>query len=159
MKRILYGTVLAASVSACGAVFNGGPAHLNVTSSPANAEIWVDGMSSGATPSVLELDKKREHVVTLKRTGYNDLTVRVGRSFRGRYVVFDVLGGLIPIVIDAASQSWYVLDRNAVNVTLQSASGGDGAALHGSLSGEQVKRILAGESAALVIGAPLQQAR
>lgn len=159
VKHLIFGLAVATAATACGAVFNGGPAHINVVSSPANAEIWVDGMRSGATPTVLELNKKKEHLITFKRAGYQDVNVQVGRSFRGRYVVFDVLGGLLPVVIDAASQSWYVLDRNAVNVTLPSAAGQDASSLHGTLSGEQMKRILAGESPASVVREQLRGGR
>jgi hypothetical protein len=147
--------MLLAAALGCGAVFNGGPARVNVTSSPADADVWVDGINYGVTPVVLELDKKKEHQVSFKRAGYHDVSIPIGKSFRGRYVVFDVLGGLLPVIIDAASQSWYVLDRDVVHANLRASDGSDGrdgAARHGKLSDEQMKRILGGEPATSVIG-------
>lgn len=143
MKKI--GLVVAAlslsSLSACGALFNGGPANVTVNSNPPGAEVWVDGTNRGVTPATLQLSKKESHTVTLRRAGYQETTVTINRKVSGTYVILDVLGGLLPVIIDAATGSWYVLDTNEVNVTLPS-----GTAMSGQLTPEQLGAVRLGAS-------------
>ena len=37
----------------------------------------------------------------------------------GVWIVLDILGGVIPIVIDAATGNWYELDQDHVNALLE----------------------------------------
>jgi len=117
--------IVAASVTAaaCGAIFNSGPARVNFTSTPDTSEVWIDGIRRGTTPVFLELEKKKDHTVTFKKAGYQDMTNPIPKSIKGVYVVFDVLGGLLPVIIDAATGSWYVLSTDHVHGTLQRMSG------------------------------------
>ena len=150
MKRSILAAslaaVLLAGTSACGALFNGGPARLNVTSSPDTAEVWVDGTRRGTTPLSIELSKKTDHTIVYKRAGYQDLTLNVTKKLQAGYVVLDVLGGLVPLIIDGATKSWYVLDRKDAHGILQPQVG-----LHGTLTDRQLALIMAGAPAAQVI--------
>jgi hypothetical protein len=154
MKKI--GLVVAAmslsSLSACGALFNGGPANVTVNSNPAGAEVWVDGTNRGVTPATLQLSKGQNHTVTLRRAGYQEQTVVINRKVSGTYVILDVLGGLLPIIIDAATGSWYVLDTDEVNVDLQS-----GTAMSGQLTPEQLGAVRLGASIGDFIDFGVQQ--
>jgi hypothetical protein len=143
MKKI--GLVVAAlslsSLSACGALFNGGPADVTVNSNPAGAEVWVDGTNRGVTPATLQLSKGQSHTVTLRRAGYQEKTVVIDRKLSSTYLILDILGGLLPVVIDAATGSWYVLGTDEVNVDLQS-----GTAMSGQLTPEQLGAVRMGAS-------------
>ena len=134
-KLLLLAGVAAAA--GCGALFNSGPARVNFTSTPDNAEVWIDGVRRGTTPVFLELEKKKDHTVTFKKAGYQDMTNPLPRSIKGVYVVFDVLGGLLPVVVDAATGSWYVLSTDHVHGTLQQTTG--------QLTPDQLRRFKAGE--------------
>ncbi len=155
MKKI--GMVVAAlslsSLSACGALFNGGPANVTVNSNPAGAEVWVDGTSRGVTPATLQLSKNQNHTVTLRRPGYQETTVTLNRKVSGTYVILDVLGGLIPIIVDAATGSWYVLDTKEVDVNLQQG----GTAMSGQLTPEQLGAVRLGASVGDFIDLGVQQ--
>jgi hypothetical protein len=143
MKKI--GLVVAAlslsSLSACGALFNGGPANVTVNSNPAGAEVWVDGTNRGVTPATLQLSKGQSHTVTLRRAGYQEKTVVIDRKLSSTYLILDILGGLLPVVIDAATGSWYVLGTDEVNVDLES-----GTAMSGQLTPEQLGAVRMGAS-------------
>jgi hypothetical protein len=106
------------SLSACGAVLNGGPANVPMSTNPPGAEIWIDGVNRGITPATLSLAKNRPYTVTFRRAGSQDTSVEIGRKVSGGYVVLDVLFGLLPVIVDAATGSWYVLDTSNVNVNL-----------------------------------------
>lgn len=137
MKKVLG--VLAGSmiVAGCGAIFNSGAARVNFTSTPDSSEVWIDGVRRGTTPVFLELEKKKDHTVTFKKAGYQDMTNPLPRAIKGVYVVFDVLGGLLPVIVDAATGSWYVLSTDHVHGTLQQTTG--------QLTPDQLKRFLGGE--------------
>lgn len=154
MKKI--GAVVAAlslsSLSACGALFNGGPANVSVNSTPAGAEVWVDGTNRGVTPATLQLSKGQNHTVTLRRPGYQETSVVLNRKVSTTYVILDVLGGLLPIIIDAATGSWYVLDTNEVNVNLAPNT-----AMSGQLTPEQLGAVRLGAPVADFIDVQVQQ--
>ena len=151
MKRMIV--VVAASMFAagCGALFNGGPARVNFTSTPDTSEVWIDGVRRGTTPIFLELDKKKDHTVTFKKAGFQDMTNPIPRSIKGVYVVLDVLGGLLPVIVDAATGSWYVLSTDHVHGVLQRMSG--------QLTPEQLERYKAGEPLSHFINAESLVAR
>lgn len=140
MKKIAL-VAAAMSLSACGALFNGGPANVTVNSNPAGAEVWVDGTNRGITPATLQLSKDQNHTITLRRAGYQEQTVTLNRKLSTTYLILDILGGLIPVIVDAATGSWYVLDTNEVNVNLTS-----GTAMSGQLTPEQLGAVRLGAS-------------
>lgn len=111
----------------CGALFNGGPATVNFTSTPVGAEVIVNGTPRGVTPVMLPLAKNQNHIVLFKMAGHSDFGVALDRQVSAGYVVLDVLGGLLPVVIDAATGSWYELSTNSVHGSLErTASDADG---------------------------------
>ena len=137
MKRMPVVIAAGMLAAGCGALFNSGPARVNFTSTPDSSEVWVDGVRRGTTPIFLELEKKKDHTVTFKKAGFQDMTNPIPRSIKGVYVVFDVLGGLLPVIVDAATGSWYVLSTDHVHGVLQRMSG--------QLTPEQLERVKAGE--------------
>jgi hypothetical protein len=163
VKRLIPTLVLAVAVSAC-ATFHGSNSQLQsgrwrdvagVTPSPGNAEVWADGKRYGVTPIAIDLDRLRDREVSFKRTGYRETRVQLAPSLNGRYVIFDVVDGFVPVVVDAGTQSWYMLDKYAVRATLQPTDGpGEGVKLRGTLTEDQVNRLVAGETAATVIEIP-----
>lgn len=137
MTKKLLLLAAGAAAAGCGALFNSGPARVNFTSTPDNAEVWIDGVRRGTTPIFLELEKKKDHTVTFRKAGYQDMTNPLPRSIKGVYVVFDVLGGLLPVIVDAATGSWYVLSTDHVHGNLQQTTG--------QLSPDELRRFKAGE--------------
>lgn len=142
----------ALTLAGCGALFNGGPANVTMQSNPAGAEVWIDGTNRGVTPVTLEMAKNRDHTVTFRRAGYQDTSVEIRRKLSGTYLVLDILGGLLPVIVDAATGSWYVLDTSNVNVNLLS-----GTAMEGQLTPEQLGAVRMGVSVERFIGGSIEQ--
>lgn len=117
-RRAMMVPVLALGLSACGALFNGGPANVALNSNPAGAEVWIDGANRGVTPTTLQLAKGQNHTVTFRKAGFADTTYEITREVSATYVVLDVLGGILPVIVDAATGSWYVLSTDEVHVQL-----------------------------------------
>lgn len=139
MKKIAL-VAAAMSLSACGALFNGGPQNVMVSSSPAGAEVWVDGTNRGITPATLQLAKDDSHTITLRRAGYQEQTVVINRRMSSTYLILDILGGLLPVIVDAATGAWYVLETDNVNVALTP----NGTAMSGQLTPEQLGAVRLG---------------
>jgi len=137
------------ALSACGALFNGGPANVAMSSNPAGAEIWIDGTNRGITPATLQLAKDKNHTVTFRKAGFADTNYQINRQVSPTYVVLDVLGGLLPIVIDAATGSWYVLSTKEVNVQL-----GQQTVAQGQLTPEQLGAVRLGTPVANFVDTP-----
>src|SRR5690606_18412236 len=139
-----------AAVAGCGALFNSGPAKVTFTSSPEGAEVWVNGMRRGTTPLVLDLQKNQDYTVIFKKPGHADVAVTVSKKVGAGYVVLDVLGGLLPVIIDAATGSWYVLSTNTVHGMLNPAT----SELSGELTPEQLDQVRRGVPASRFIEIP-----
>lgn len=129
------------ALSGCGALFNGGPAHVAFQSNPSGAEVWINGAQRGATPITLDLAKNQNYTVTFKKAGFQDATMNLNKKVGAGWVILDILGGVLPVVVDAATGSWYGLSTNNVNMNLTQAT-----AMHGQLSTEQLAAVRMGAS-------------
>lgn len=123
--------------SACGALFNGGPSHVAFNSNPAGAEVWIDGSMRGATPLNLDLAKNHSYSVVMKKPGYMDATYNLERKVGTTWLILDILGGLLPVVVDAATGDWYTLSSENVLLNLPPRSG----MLEGKLTPEQLAAV------------------
>lgn len=104
--------------TSCAALFNGSRGKVQVNSSPAGAEIYVDGKYMGVTPKKIKLDNEVGHTLVLK-SGTQQATYTLESKLGAGWVVLDVLGGLIPVVVDAATGSWHSLKPNKVDQTFK----------------------------------------
>lgn len=121
MKKLgllVFSAVFFATLSGCGTLFNSGQEDVAMSSEPNEAEVFVDGSRVGQTPVTLELDNQATHTVTFRKEGYQEATCQIGTSVGAGYVVLDVLGGLVPVIIDAATGKWKSMDKGSCNVTL-----------------------------------------
>lgn len=100
---------------ACAALFSGSSEMVDFTSDPSGAKVYVNGVLKGRAPVRLKLQKKHTYDVEFRMAGYDPVTTAISNSVGGGWVVLDILGGLLPVVIDAATGSWYSLDQDHVN--------------------------------------------
>lgn len=143
MSRLLV-PVLCVILAGCGALFNGGPANVAFNSDPSGAQILIDGTARGTTPATLSLAKNKSYLVTFKKAGFQDASAEITRKVSGGYIVLDILGGVLPVVVDAATGSWYVLSTENVSMNLRNAT-----AMQGQLTPEKL--------AALKYGVPMDK--
>ena len=77
----------------CAVMTRGTSLEIPVTSRPGGAKIAVDGKQMGLTPLNLKLDRKKDHLIRVERTGYVPLEIRaLSQGSRGRPVF--VMGNL-----------------------------------------------------------------
>ena len=136
MKKNACWTALALlllATTACGTLFNSGTRQVALSSTPSAAEVWINGERQGTTPLTLDLDNHNGHMVTFRMAGHDDVVCQLNASIEVKWLVLDILGGPIPIIVDASTGKWKSLESDNCNVTLP--------ARQGTLSEEQMKRL------------------
>ncbi|MFP4527213.1 MAG: PEGA domain-containing protein [Candidatus Kapaibacterium sp.] len=109
-------------LNACGLIFSGTHDEVQMHSSPEQADIYIDGQYRGSTPMKLKLRSDQDYLVEFRKEGYETRTVNLTCSVGAGYVILDILLGVVPIIIDAATGGWYTLDQYNVGVTLPEKS-------------------------------------
>ncbi len=111
--------VLSFTLSSCATLFKGSTENVNFSSEPYGAKVYVNGDLLGTTPFALKLKSNKTYTIKFEKNGYLNKTVMLNSSVGTGWVVLDVLGGLIPVIIDAATGNWYNLDQDHVNAVLE----------------------------------------
>jgi PEGA domain len=97
---------LALCTTACAAVLGSHQKTFDLQSTPQSADVYVEGNRLGATPLRVKLDNHKNYTFVFRKEGYKDASCSLNKATGGGWVIFDVLTGLVPIVIDAATNSW-----------------------------------------------------
>jgi|TARA_R110001606_G_scaffold36639_1_gene104627 hypothetical protein len=119
-KFILLLTVITTlTLTSCATLFGPKSHSLSATSNPQGAEIYVDGERMGVTPLKLELDPSKTYSIEYRKKGYRSITKIVKGKVGVKWIVLDILGGLIPVVIDAATGNWYEFEKDRINANLE----------------------------------------
>ena len=102
-------------VTSCATIFKGTTDPIKFGSNPAGAEVYIDGKLMGKTPINFELTSKKTYVIDFKFEGQTK-TINLTNKIGIQWIILDVLGGLIPVVVDAVTGDWYQLKPKDVNV-------------------------------------------
>jgi len=103
----------------CATIFKGPSNMVDFSSDPTGAEVYVNGYLMGKTPVKLKLESKRTYTIEFKKEGFETKTFTLTNHVGAGWIILDVLAGLVPVIIDAATGSWYELDQDAVNAILE----------------------------------------
>ena len=122
MKKLLliaFVSVLSFSLSGCATLFARKTNSLNVISSPAGADVYVNGFKMGTTPVELALKPDKTYTIEYRKEGYENVVRVVNTKVGAGWIILDVLGGLIRIIVDVATGDWKKLDQKSVNAALE----------------------------------------
>ena len=111
--------VLLLLLAGCGMLFIPSTKDVTVNSSPVEAQVSIDGVDHGLTPLTIELDNNESHTIVISKDGYETVTCNLTARVKGGIIVLDILGGLIPVIVDAATGAWKALDETACSVQLR----------------------------------------
>jgi len=67
----------------------------------------------------LKLESKKIYHIEFKKEGYESKTYTITNHIGVNWVILDVLLGLVPVIVDAATGSWYYLDQESINTVLE----------------------------------------
>jgi hypothetical protein len=111
--------LLMIQAAGCATLLVPSTAHIPVTSNPPGATVLLDGQRLGETPMVVQAANKNRHVITLHMDGYREGVCQLTTGVGAGYVILDVLLGIVPAIIDVATNSWTDIDQRDCRVTLQ----------------------------------------
>lgn len=117
-KLTIAFVLLIALTTSCATLFGPKTNALSISSSPDGAEVYVNGFKRGTTPVELNLKPDQSYTIEFRKEGYQSVTRVVNTKVGAGWIVLDILGGLIPVVVDAATGAWNKLDQDAVNAAL-----------------------------------------
>jgi hypothetical protein len=119
--------LLAFPVTGCGALLHGPRQDIDVQSSPAGAKVETSPASgSYTTPTRLSLERKNSYVLSFTAPGYAPATFNIRNGIGTGTVIADVLlTGLVGVVVDGLTGSWYGLSPENAQVTLVRPGGSE----------------------------------
>lgn len=103
----------------CATLFKGSGSTVDFSSDPTGAQVYVNGVPRGTTPINLKLESKKTYTIEFKKDGFETKTYTITNHVGVGWIVLDVLFGLVPVIVDAATGAWYELDQDAVNAVLE----------------------------------------
>lgn len=114
-KAVLIAALLLITglLSSCALLFKGESSKVNFKTKPDGAEVIVNGVSYGTTPVEVHLKSDTSYTVELKYHGQTHNLV-LQNNVGGLWVVLDILGGFVPLIVDAATGAWYNLSPGQV---------------------------------------------
>ena len=119
-KIVLLLTVITTlTLTSCATLFGPKSHALSANSNPPGAEIYVDGERMGITPLKLELDPSKTYSIEYRKEGFRSITKTVKGKVGVKWIVLDILGGFIPVIVDAATGNWYEFEKDRINTNLE----------------------------------------
>lgn len=119
MKTIFSLSLFAALVllSNCATLFkNSAPPEVSLSSNPDNAKVYVNGVYMGSTPLKLSLVADKTYDVRFEKNGFPPIHRQIGKTIGAKWIILDVVGGGVPLIVDAITGKWYDLDQEQVEV-------------------------------------------
>jgi len=120
MRKTFLFTALVLSIilTSCATIISGTTQKVSLSSNPSLANVYIDEIKVGKTPYVAKLERKTEHKVKIELAGYKPYETTLTRKFNAWYIGNVFIGGLIGLVVDAATGSIYNLSPNQVNAAM-----------------------------------------
>ena len=109
--------------SGCATIVSPGPDYVYVTSVPSGATVTIDGLQVGQTPISTSVNR-RAATIAFSKAGYQTVTAGVPKVFNGWVIGNVVIGGIIGIIIDAATGNVTKVSGN-ISANLPKLESGD----------------------------------
>lgn len=103
----------------CATLEKGTHESVDFDSDPSGADVYVNGDRMGSTPVTLKLESKTIQRVEFKKSGYRSKNYTITNHIVTKWVIFDVILGVAPVIVDAVTGAWYELDQDEVNAVLE----------------------------------------
>jgi hypothetical protein len=105
----------------CATIFKGSNEKVSFSTEPENASVYVNGMYSGKGAFQQNLASNGTYAVECRRPGFEAKSQTINHAVGAGWIILDVLGGFVPLIIDAATGSWNQLDNTTVRCSLEQA--------------------------------------
>ncbi|PWJ42010.1 caspase family protein [Sediminitomix flava] len=111
---------LSVCVSSCATVFKGRYAtkRITISSDPAPAKVYIDGIYVGETPLKARVSQREEHELLFKREGYYPVKYFLKRKPQLSYLLFNLVTYGVGIPLDFATGAIYTPDHKYIRVAM-----------------------------------------
>jgi hypothetical protein len=108
-------------------IFNGTRQEILANSTPETSKVTTSpNTAEYQTPITLKLERKKSYSIRFERAGYSAATVEIQNHLQAGILVLDILLGLVPVVVDAATGAWYKLTPSSALVAMTRLAQADG---------------------------------
>lgn len=104
--RLIAVTALSLLLTGCATILNGGPEAVRFQTVPDSATVYANGQRLGEAPVTGLLDPSQNNIIRIVHEDCNPLTTSLNTSTGAGWVVADILTGLLPVAVDAATGAW-----------------------------------------------------
>ena len=130
MKKFLLNSIIALIIVymsvGCASIINGTTQDIQISTNPDNAEIWIDGANYGKTPSRVTLKRKSSYLISLKKEGHKETSVKIEGKVSSWIIGNIIFGGIIGCGIDFISGGAYELYPELLSINLTKLAALDG---------------------------------
>lgn len=110
------------ALSSCATIFGSKMNTIKVNiGSPDSALVYLDGEFIGEAPFKIRIPKRtiqEGSLIEVKKDGYETMQYEVIRRPHAGYVILDILGGVVPMVVDVANGNIYRPNTNNIEYEL-----------------------------------------
>ena len=100
----------------CASVFDAdNDSVITVESNPPGAEVFLSGVSRGKTPAQFSVSDDGLYDLKITYEG-ESRSIAMTRSIGPKWIILDVIFGLIPVVVDAITGNWYEVQPQEIFV-------------------------------------------
>ncbi len=110
--------VLIISITACSSIMNGSIQNVDVKSTEAESQIFVNGILNGTAPTVVKLHRGESYLIEVKKPGYETYRITTSKTITGWFWGNLICGGLVGMVIDLTSGNAYDVEPRFINAQL-----------------------------------------
>lgn len=121
MKK-LFPLLAALLLASCATIIHGTRQDISFSSTPSGAKVYINGMDKGSTPVIVNLERKNTYVVKIQIDGYIPYETNIIKKVDGWIAGNIIFGGLIGLVIDAASGGMYKLSPEQIASELKNST-------------------------------------
>ena len=114
----------------CATIIHGSSQDIDISSAPDQAEVWIDGARMGTTPTKVSLKRNGTFLVTVKKEGYKEATVKIDGTTSAWIIGNVIFGGIIGCGIDFLTGGAYDLKPERVDMNLTKLAQLDGKTIH-----------------------------
>lgn len=114
--------VSALCLSSCATVLSKKSYGITVSSDPAGADVIVDGVRMGKTPTTISLPAEKSYALEVAKEGYQSSFYTIKKKVGAGWVVLDLVTGIptggIPLLVDLITGDWKTLSPTKFDVNL-----------------------------------------
>lgn len=120
ITSFLLGITALTSLTSCATIMHGTRQSVGISSNPSNASVWLDQTYAGSTPLIIEMSRRKNHIIRIELDGYQPYEATFSKKLS--YWVFGnvIFGGVIGLAVDAISGGLYMLTPEQIQAELRS---------------------------------------